>query len=143
MEMLAAIDKDATKLDIDEKLEAMNHQMEDISQKIEARAQVGARPLPTLQKTLEQREVAIHELQHKHQILQQILSDGRRCCNVWESYSGEQNNGLGVCSISRTCSRVIFQTQCDFSCSPRSNVFAIQPRTRHPCPRRNATGQIW
>lgn len=72
MEMLAAIDKDATKLDIDEKLEAMNHQMEDISQKIEARAQVGARPLPTLQRTLEQCEVAIHELQHKRQILQHM-----------------------------------------------------------------------
>ena len=63
-------DIDATKLDIDEKLRIMSLQIEDLSNKIEARAQAGARPLPTQQNTLEQCEVVTRDLKSKRQVLE-------------------------------------------------------------------------
>lgn len=47
MESLITIDIDVTMLKIDERLQAVNHQMEELSKKIEAREQVEARSLST------------------------------------------------------------------------------------------------
>lgn len=72
MESLAVMDIDATKLDIDEKLRIMSLQIEDLSNKIEARAQAGVRPLPTQQSTLEQCEVVTRDLKSKRQVLEEM-----------------------------------------------------------------------
>lgn len=72
MESLAVMDIDATELDIDDKMKFMNLQADNLSNKIEARAQAGARPLPAQQKTLEQCEIAIQELKTKRQILEEM-----------------------------------------------------------------------
>lgn len=72
MESLAVIDIDATKLDIDEKLRIFSLQKEDLSNKIEARAQAQARPLPTQKSTLEQCEVATQDLKSKRQLLEKM-----------------------------------------------------------------------
>lgn len=72
IESLATIDQDATMVHIEQILKNMHDQIQDLSIKIETRDQMGARPLPTLQKKVEECESAILDLHNKQHIAQQM-----------------------------------------------------------------------
>lgn len=72
IESLATIDKHATMVHIEQTLKNLHEQIQDVSIKIEAREQIGARPLPTLQRKIERCEAAVLDLYSKQQIAQQM-----------------------------------------------------------------------
>jgi hypothetical protein len=139
IESLATIDRDVTILNIDQRLEAMNHQPENLSIKIEAREQIGARPLPTLQRTVEQCEAAISELGNKRRILQQMSHlMGKVTAVSGKAILGRKLMDWAFVQLTDTAAD-IFQAQGDVPRAPGPNALAVRSGSRHSSPRGSAT----
>lgn len=135
MESPATVDRDATILDIDQRLEVINQRMEDLSMKTEERKQIGARPLPTLQRTLEQCEVTVSDLHSKHKILQQMpYLMGNVAAASGKAILGKRLMDWAFVELSDTAAEMFFRPNVMFPVPPDQLPQLYDPDLRIPVP---------